>query len=289
VPNVFYQSASELATLINVFKVNDTPTDPTSVSLTITSPTGVTNTYTDALHPSVGTYTKDIVCDEAGTWTYEWVGTGTAQDVEVGTWQVFESDLGHLYCTVAMLRSALGLGDDRRSDLEVHQACFAASRAVEQYTKRVFYRSQVEARTFKPESGSLLKLPDFNDIVSVTQLATGSDGTFPTIWSASDYLLEPTNRSGPEEQPITRVRAVNGSFPCPDKYDTVEITGVWGWPTVPRAIQMAALMLAKETFKSKDAFGGVAGFGEFGVVRMREDPMLKSYAAPYKKHAALVA
>jgi hypothetical protein len=48
-------------------------------------------------------------------------------------------------------------------------------------------------------------------------------------------------------------------------------------------------MLAEETFKLKDAPFGVAGFGDFGVVRVRENPAVARLLAPYKRYPMLVA
>ena len=36
-------------------------------------------------------------------------------------------------------------------------------------------------------------------------------------------------------------------------------------------------------------FGGVAGFGEFGVVRLRESPLLATFVIPYRRFPVLVA
>src|SRR3954468_16006688 len=132
----FFVGASELATLKNTFMVSGAPTDPTTVTLTITDPVGAVTTYTTGQvnHISLGLYTKDIPCTLAGEWAYVWTGTGTVPDVSSGTWTVQETNLGHLYVTPQMLRSRVGLADDDvTNDLELHGSCYAASRAVEQY------------------------------------------------------------------------------------------------------------------------------------------------------------
>ncbi len=81
---VFFEGASELATLTNTFTVAGAPTDPSTVSLVVTDPTQASTTYTYAAaqitKTGTGVYTKDIPCTLAGTWTYEWVGTASASD-----------------------------------------------------------------------------------------------------------------------------------------------------------------------------------------------------------------
>jgi hypothetical protein len=301
---VHFESSSELARIQNTFSVDSVATDPTTVSLVITDPTQASTTYTYAASTitkvSTGVYRKDVPCSIDGTWTYEWTGTGAASDDVAGTWEVFPTDLGKLYATVESLKAHLGI-TDTVNDFELHQACMAASRSLEQYCQRVFYRSGSVARKFIASDSYCLKFSDtdtfIGDLVSLSALKTddGGDGTFETTWTSTDYELGPVNAAaGPEARPYTTLEAI-GSYTFPIPYGRgasryrVEVTGVWGWPSVPFGIKQAALLLAKETFKSKDTVGGVAGFGEFGAVRLRQDPLLHSYANPYRRYAAMVA
>jgi hypothetical protein len=292
---VFFSNVNELATLRNVFKVNGTPTDPTTISLIITDPTQASTTYTfgaaQITRNGTGDYQKDIASSIEGDWTYEWIGTGTASDDTAGTWHVFGTSLGKLYASVETLKSRLG-STTTVDEFEFHQACFAASRGLEWYCERHFWRTATgTARTFVPHDYYCLKLPEFNDLVSVATLKTDAagDGTFETTWAASDYQLLPQNPSAaPEQQPYTEIRAVGTqTFPqpytTPARMDRVEITGVFGWPAVPYGIQQAALILAAKTFKIKDAPFGVAGVGDFVTRVRREDPMFAFYADPYSR------
>lgn len=300
--SVFYESASELARLTNTFTVADVPTDPTTVSLTVTAPSGGATVYTLAggtvTRDSAGVFHKDVACSEAGEWTYQWVGTGTATDTTVGTFSVQETSLGRLYATPEALKSRLGVSD-AVDDYELHAACFSASRAIEQHCQRVFWRSATgTVRTF--EAGAdpyCLTMPAFSDLVSVSSVATdeAGDGLFSTVWSVSDYQLYPTNpAAAPEPRPYTKIRAIGSRrFPLLysrlDSTSRIQITGAFGWPAVPQGIKQAALILAQETYKAKDTFGGVAGFGEFGVVRLSQNPMLGTYVNPYRRFPVLVA
>jgi hypothetical protein len=300
---VFFQSSSELATLTNTFNVDGAATDPTDLTLTVTSPSGVANAYTwpspsTVTRTGTGSFTKDIPCTEAGEWQYVWVGTGVASDAEAGSWTVFETDLGKLYCTPQQLKSRLGI-TDTIDDMEVYAACFSASRSIENYCERTFWRTSSTARTFVPYDLYHVRLGEFNDLVSVTSLATdfAGDGTFETSWASTDYQLLPLNpAAAAEPRPYTMVKAVgsllfpypnyryNYNFSIPARFDRVQITGVWGWPEVPWGIRMAAMILAEETLKLKEAPFGVAGFGEFGSVRIRQNPKVKVFAGPYAKH-----
>lgn len=293
---VFYQSSNELATLTNTFKVDGTPTDPTSATLTITSPSNVVTVYSwptgsPALtRTGTGAFSQDVTCNEAGDWTYLWEGTTADSDAQGGTWTVYETSLGKLYGTVEALKSRLRITDSTR-DYELHMACFAASRAVEQVCERTFYRSASgTARTFVTQDLWWLKLGPFNDLVSVSALATDSsgDGVFETSWSSSEYQLLPVNPgSAPETRPYTRIKAVTSkTFPIflnwvPARDDRVQITGVWGWPAVPLAVKNATLMLAEELMK--DTATSVSSAAEYGGgrIRVNQNPRIQSMLQPY--------
>jgi hypothetical protein len=299
---VFYESASELATLTNTFLVGGVATDPTEVTLVVTAPSGAATPYAFSLaeieNTAVGVYAKDIACTEDGEWQAVWTGTGAAQDVQTVTWTVWETSLGKLYATVAALKSRLGNITTTASDTELHGACFAASRWVEQYCQRVFYRSAAATvRTFEPTHSYRLKMPQFNDLVSVSALKTdaGGDGTFETTWTAADYQLLPYNpAAGPETQPYTEIRAVGAlNFPRPPTFaarrDTAQVTGVFGWSSVPQAVREATLIKAAELFKLKDAPFGVAGSEDIGFIRIRDNLPVQSQLGPYRRHPWLAA
>lgn len=295
---VFFEGASELATLTNAFTVSGTPTDPTAVSLVITDPVAASTTYTYAASQIVktgtGVYTKDIPCTMAGTWAYEWIGTVLASDVAAGTWEVQEASLGKLYCTIDALKSSFG--DSRTTDdLEYHAACFAASRSLEQYCQRTFYRSASQTRTLNPTGRYCLDLPPFYDLVSATSVAVAG-----ATWAAPSYQLlcddnTPNINAGPELKPYVKIKAIGGTYPIPvasARTDVVEITGVWGWPAVPWAIKKAAEIIAAETFKLKDSPGMVAaGYEDFDVSMLGADARRRfaRFAGPYRRIAFMAA
>ena len=299
---VYFESASEVATLTNTFSVGGTATDPTTITLIITDPESTTTTYTFAdleiTKTATGVYTKDITCSIAGEWTFEWVGTGDVVDTEVGTWTVFDTALGRLYATVQALKSRLGLpATDTASDYELHLVCFAASRMVENYTQRVFWRGTSQTRTFTPKDAYCLRLPVFNDLVSVTTLKTDAtgDGTFETTWASSDYQLKPVNPgSAPETRPYTRIDAVGTrTFPLPTlllaRSDRVEVTGVWGWPAVPYSVRQSALITAAELYRSKSTFEAQGGYEEMAGFVLRRNPFALDLVKPYRRTPVLVA
>lgn len=204
-----------------------------------------------------------------------------------------------LYVTIDEVKAQLGIDlSDTADDLELTDACYAASRWIDEYTERFFYQTTSEARTFVPGDLWCLKLPEFCDLVSVDTFKTdsGGDGTFETTWATSDYQLLPVNPSArAESRPYTAVKAVGSrTFPwivpgVAARDDLVQITGVWGWPAVPYAVKQAARLIAAEMYRIKDAPLGVAGEGEFAIPINTTTQRAKSLLGPYRRNAVLVA
>jgi hypothetical protein len=67
----------------------------------------------------------------------------------------------------------------------------------------------------------------------------------------------------------------------------VQVTGTWGWSSVPVAIKQATILLAMRQFKRYDSPLGVAGFGDLGAIRVGKlDPDVDALVMPYKKVTA---
>lgn len=293
---VFYTGSAEVARLTNTFSVDSVATDPTTISLAITSPSGTSTTYTFAASEitktGTGAYRKDIACTEAGIWTYTWTGTGTASDVEGGTWTVLTT-APNTYCTLAELKSRLGiLATDTADDFEIALAVESASRWIDGYCDRRFWRS-TETRTFEARDRWHV---DVGDLVSVTTLKTdeSGDGTFETTWTANtDYQQLPYNTTVfGETWPYDALRAVGSRvFPLCTGYaraDRVQVVGVFGWPAIPANVKQSALILSADALKAKDAPFGVAGYGDYGPLRIRDNPVAVGLLRRYRRTAILV-
>jgi hypothetical protein len=284
---VFFQDANERATLSNAFTVNGAPADPTVVTLTITDPAGAVTTPA-VTRTGAGTYTASIACTATGTWTYLWEGTGAAADAIAGTWTVTTVALNQRYCSVEEVKSRLGI-PDASDDLELQLAVEAASRSVDAVTRRYFWRGTA-TRTYVPES---YFYQSTGDLVSVTTLAVDrdGDGVYEETWvQGTDYQLQTApghfNTAALGEQwPYTGFSVAGTKFIPPAwpfaHLDRVQVTGVFGWAAVPLAVKQAALIAAADLFRLKDAPFGVAGFGEFGAVRITANPRVMSLLQRY--------
>jgi hypothetical protein len=293
---VFYNDVNEIATLGNTFKVGTTPTDPTTIVLTVTDPARVVTTYNwpggpnTLTHGTAGVFSQNVPCSSVidGIWTYAWSGTGSASDAVEGTWTVTRIDQT-TYASVEELKSRLGI-TDTQDDFELILATQAASRSIDEICGRYFWRG-TDTRTYVPES---LWRQSTDDLVTVTTLKVDQDGdgVYEQTWIAgTDYALEVapgrynTGSKG-ELWPYTGFVAINSGkllpFIWPWRHlDAVQITGTFGWPAVPLAVKQAALISAADLFKLKDAPFGVAGISDLGALRVKDNPMITKLLARY--------
>lgn len=192
------------------------------------------------------------------------------------------------YCSLAELKAALRITDNV-DDTLLELSIDAASRQIDGYTERQFYPTTA-TRVFSPQSATVCEI---DDLSSVTTIKTSSDvdGTFDVTWTATDYQLEPLNNlNGGLYTPYTRIRAV-GDYLFPEfpyyginQEATVQVTGTWGFATVPLDVKQACIILAMRQFKRYDSPLGVAGFGDIGAMRVtRVDPDVQALLEPYVK------
>ena len=284
--NAFFNGDDMLAVLTNTFEVNGTPTDPGSVTLTVTDPTGA-QTTPSTTKLSTGKYTATVECPADGLWSYKWDGSGAASDIVAGTWTVTTVVLNQFYCSNEELKSRLGI-TDTADDFEITLAVQAASRSVDEITGRYFWRG-TDTRTYVPTS---IYRQALDDLVSVTSLMADrdGDGTYEETWVAgTDYQLETapwaynTGSLG-EQWPYTGFNIIGPKY-IPivwpwSHQNRLQVTGVFGWPAVPLAVKQATLIAAADLFRLKDAPFGIAGFGEFAI-RVQANPRVMSLLRRY--------
>lgn len=199
--------------------------------------------------------------------------------------------IGDSYAELSDLKDRLNV-TDTTFDTQLTSVLAAVSRAIEAFCHRQFNTDNVAtARTYYPVNAGMVHVDDFHvDTGLVVETDDNDDGTFETTWDSSDYQLEPLNRlRHGETWPWWRIKAVKSrDFPI-KRRATVSVTAQWGWSSVPESVREACLIMASETFKLKDAPFGVAGFGDFGVVRVRDNPKAASLLVPYRHRVARVA
>ncbi|MGW9196056.1 phage head-tail connector protein [Micromonospora chersina] len=197
--------------------------------------------------------------------------------------------LGDPYATKDELKARMDITDTADDD-RITEALDSASREIEAYCRRQFNDAgAASARLFRPAGCDLAVVDDFSTTTGLV-VETSTDGTTWTAWSASDYELEPLNGTvgGLDGFPFWRLVAV-GSRSFPElRRSSVRVTARWGWTAVPAPVGEACELIASEGFKMGDAPFGVAGFGEFGSVRVRMNSRAQSLLGPYRRNPVLV-
>lgn len=197
--------------------------------------------------------------------------------------------------TSSELKALLGISD-MVDDTRVSMACDSATQMIQAAVGRqLFQDSQVSARVF---IASTYWLCEFDDVSTTTGLILktddDADGTFETTWTlGTDFQLEPLNgQLSGQSWPYTSARAIGArNFPFYGGQALVQVTARWGWATVPYPVKQAAQIQAASLFKSPDAPLGIAGFGDIGVMRLRQamHPVAAALIAPYRRDPVLVA
>ena len=196
------------------------------------------------------------------------------------------------YATLSEVKAAARITDTIDDGL-LEMAIESSSRDIDAYTERVFFSTGATAvaRVYIPQD---IYLVETDDIISVTTLKSDStgNGTFDITWAAKDYQLEPLNGlAGGISTPATRIRAI-GDYLWPvyeprnvnSNQASVQVTGVFGFASIPSAIKQATILASLRAYKRYESPTGVLGFSDSGVVRIgRLDPDVERLIQPYRK------
>jgi hypothetical protein len=197
--------------------------------------------------------------------------------------------LGTPYATIQELKARYKI-EDSEDDTLLTRALKVATRHIEdKICKRQFNDAgSASARTFSPTNYHTAFVADFHTTAGlIIKTDDNNDGVFETTWTPADYELIRGHGDDPNF-PYWRINAVgNRTFPNVRRKG-LEVTAQWGWAAVPETIKEATLILAEELWKLKDAPFGIAGMGEFGAVRVRENPKVAALTSEFKRKGILL-
>lgn len=194
------------------------------------------------------------------------------------------------YCTDADLRAQFEDVGTNLSAALVERAINASSRAIDRHCHRRFWMdSAVATRTYIVPAADCAYV---DDIATRTGLIvkTGTDGVnFPTTLTAgTDFILEPRNADQYASASFGAyafwlIRPTQTGRLYVDPYrPTLSVTARHGWSAVPDDVAEACVLKAAALLKRKDAPFGVAGFSDFGAVRItRQDVDVVDLLATY--------
>jgi hypothetical protein len=182
------------------------------------------------------------------------------------------------YCQVTDVRSQLGDSTGTLDTSLIEKAIAATSRAIDRYCNRRFWQDLAPVtRVYDVWDQNIADVDDIGTTTGlIVKVDTAGDGSYATTWTSSDYQLRPLNASADGGAYAWRqIAALGGKcFPLSRRsYPVLQVTAQWGWSAIPDDIVEAAILKAVSLFQRKDAPFGVAGFGDFGAVRItRRDP-----------------
>lgn len=201
--------------------------------------------------------------------------------------------IGDSYITLAELKSYLKI-TDTVDDAELQIALDSASRGIEDHCLRQFNDAGVvSARSYRPENNCLVIVDDFSTATGlIVKTDEDDDGVYELTWATSDFEILPMNGvvKGRPGHPYWQIRVTLMSryFPTWLRHSAVQVTARWGYATVPLPVKQACLILAAEGFKMKDAPFGIAGFADFGAVRVRDNPVVARMLQAYQREPWLM-
>jgi hypothetical protein len=188
------------------------------------------------------------------------------------------------YCTLQDVKSALRLTDNVDDGL-LEKAIESASRRIDGYCGRFFYKTASTPINIYPINEYLLRMPEdlANSTVTI-KIDTTADGTYATTLALNvDYILEPTDASL-RGYPFVHARMVGGqTFPLEvtPSFPTCQVTGFWGWNAVPADVSQACVLLAMRQFARLNAALGVVGFADMALQVRAVDPDVRDLLNQY--------
>lgn len=197
----------------------------------------------------------------------------------------------NIYTTLQDVKTGLQI-EDSNDDTDIQAAIISASRMIDDYCQRGFYQEGTLAspvvKYYTPVSPWYLEIDDLIEPVEIASRANQT-GPFSTIWNLdTDLMYEPINN--PElGRPVTRLLAVT-TYVFPYFFpQTVKITGVWGYSSIPVEVQMACKIQAARLFVRKQSPFGIAGSVELGTVRLnsRLDPDVEMLLKTFRRNFGL--
>lgn len=188
------------------------------------------------------------------------------------------------YCNLQDVKSALRLTDNVDDGL-LEKAIESASRRIDGYTGRFFYKTSSTAINIYPINEYLLRMPEDLATSTVTiKIDTNADGTYATtLTQGVDYILEPTD-APLRGYPYVHARMVGGAtFPLEvvPSFPTVQVTAQWGWNAVPADVSQACVLLAMRQFARLNAALGVVGFADMALQVRAVDPDVRDLLNQY--------
>lgn len=179
------------------------------------------------------------------------------------------------YCTLAELRAKIDYtASNTTDDAELESVIEAASRNIDDYTRRVFYQLDGATRYYTPTHRHFLRIDDIRTFTSV-------DVNGVTWVKDTDFYATPYNPK--TDYPWTGIETILGKRLTVGVQRSVTIVGDFGWQAVPPQIKQATLLEASRLHARRTAPFGVAGQQDTGIAFLGavNDPQARVLANPF--------
>lgn len=169
-------------------------------------------------------------------------------------------------------------------DAVLQAALDGAATSIGDYLKRqiAVASGTPSARSYSPRPGAtdILRI---HDCVSVTSVAD-----YGSTLATTEYQLEPIDGIdwAGQARPYEQIRRYSAAWTYDRGFARIAVTADWGWEAIPATVVEAHKILAKDFLQQRNNNSGVAGFGEFGAVRVRENPMVAKMLNPLRRAEA---
>lgn len=190
------------------------------------------------------------------------------------------------YCTEQEVRDQFGDDGSKLTQEIIGRAVNATSRSIDRFCGRRFWQdASAVARVYKPRGPYTVYVHDISTTSGlIVATDTTEDGTYDTTWDSADYQVEPLGADADGgAYAWWQITAIDDkTFPLDTLRPRLQVTAQGGWSAFPDEINQAAILKASSLFKRKDAPFGIAGFADFGAVRItRKDPDVMGLLEPF--------
>jgi hypothetical protein len=194
------------------------------------------------------------------------------------------------YCTLAELKAHLTTAQTT-DDAELAICITAASRAIDAATYRKFGLAPAATARLYSWHGEYLDdcvaIP-VDDVQTTTGFAVTVDSlgdyTYSTTLTLStDFDLWPYNAAGDGVPWTHMLLRPTSTASWPRDARAFNVTGKWGWTTVPSLVEIACLIQAGRWYMRKFSWAGIAGSPDLGnEIRLlaKLDPDVEAALAP---------
>lgn len=246
-----YDLLGDLVVLELPLTVDGVLTDPTSLTLVITPPSGAAVTKlwptpAEISHPSTGSFRYDYTPLVAGLYAYEWRATGTAQAAERGYFEVRPAYMVGIppgFCSVGDLEDFLHL--QLTNDTAALRAIEGATAAIQNYCRQKLVAVVDDVVTIRTRGQAELILPEqpVTAIASVVENGT-------TLTVETDYFWYPNG---------LLCRWPSGWRLTNSVFGMVVVTYSHGYATIPQMVREVCIRSASRAYQGGLRTAALAG------------------------------